>query len=320
LFSKIAIIFKGSKEQKILDIQFGLKSIIKMENMRRYLLVLGVLAAVAIGVRAQNRTDVSLKWKNKDHQETIIESETGNLYKELEHHGPAIENEWMGLRLYFDHKVAVDVYNKQRPGLELALAGWYPTAEQQQEGWGADLYKVGSTVGLGGVRLWDGEKEQFLNPVTKRTARVRKEASLSYMEMLSEGIPYRGDTIDILVRVTVFSGQREAKVEAFAMSSQPVQFMTGINFHEGLEIRQGEDFIGTWGIHPEDVAAFQFAIGAGILFNPDDFDSIIKAESQFVMVSKPTKYLETWITSSCEKEVELNTINDFAQYLNDFQK
>lgn len=288
--------------------------------MKKTFLVLGLLVAVTISAMAQNQTDISLKWKDKDAQSTVIESETGNLYRELDHHGPAIENEWMGLRLYFDHKVAVDVYNKQRPGLELAEAGWYPTVEQQKEGWGADLYKVGSTVGLGGVRLWDGENEQFLDPVTKRSARVRKEASLSYMEMLSEGIPYRGDTIDVLVRVTVFSGMREAKVEAFALSSRPVQFLTGINFHEGTEVRQGEGFIGTWGVHPEDVAAFQFAIGAGILFNPDDFDSVLKAKAQFVMVSKPTKYLETWITSSCEKEAELNTISDFVQYLNDFQK
>lgn len=159
-----------------------------------------------------------------------------------------------------------------------------------------------------------------MNPVTKRTARVRKEANHSYMEMLSEGIPYKGDTIDVLVRVTVVSGLREAKVEAFALSSKPVQFLTGINYHEGTEIRQGDDFIGTWGVHPEDVAAFQFAIGAGILYNPEDFDSIDKAKTQFVMISKPTKYLETWITSACEKEAELNDVNEFSQYLDDFRK
>jgi hypothetical protein len=288
--------------------------------MKRNLLVLGLLVTVSFSVMSQNKTETSLKWKEKDQQETVVESQTGNLYRELDHHGPAIENEWMGLRLYFDHKVAIDVYNKQRVGLELAEAGWYPTVEQQKEGWGADLYKVGSTVGLGGVRLWDGEKEQFLDPVTKRTARVRKEANYSYMEMLSEGIPYKGDTIDVLVRVTVFSGIRDAKVEAFALSSKPVQFLTGINYHEGTEIRQGDDFIGTWGVHPEDVAAFQFAIGAGIIFNPEDFDSIDEAKKQFVMVSKPTKYLETWITSSCEKEDELNDINEFTQYLEGFRK
>ena len=140
------------------------------------------------------------------------------MYNKLSHHGPAIENEFLGLRIYFSSKCAIDVYNKTRTALELEEAAWYPTQKQQQEGWGADLYKAGNTVGCGGVRLWDGEKVVFLDPVRLRTARVRKEANISYMEMLSEGVPYKGDSVDILMRVTVFSGIRSAKVETFALS------------------------------------------------------------------------------------------------------
>jgi len=268
---------------------------------------------------AQNKTDISLMWKNSDKQETKIESEIGNLYKELAHHGPAIENEWIGLRFYFDHKVAIDVYNKIKPGLELKAAKWYPTVEQQKAGWGADQYKVSSTVGLGGVRLWDGEKNVLLDPVSKRTARVRKEATISYMEMLSEDVSYKGDSIDILVRVTVFSGIRAAKVEAFALCDEPVQFLTGINYHAATKTKQGDNYICTWGIHPEDVAAFQLEIGSGIVFNPNDFVSIKKEETQYELISKPAKYLETWISSSCEKEEELNTMEDFINYLENFK-
>jgi len=269
---------------------------------------------------AQNKTDVSLKWKDSDKQEISIESDSGNLYNQLCHHGPAIENEWIGLRLYFDFKCAVDVYNKTRPGLELAAASWYPTVEQQKEGWGADQYKVGKTVGCGGVRLWDGEKVVYLNPVTKRTARVCKEANYSYMEMLSEGVPYKGDSIDILVRVTVFSGTRAAKVEAFALCDKPVQFLTGLNYHATTVTKEGKNYISTWGIHPEDVAAFQLAIGAAIIYNPDDFSSVKKVENEYQLISKPGKYLATWISAACEKEQELNTIEKFNSYLDNFKK
>ncbi len=284
--------------------------------IERFTLCLCSVLVTANTVCSQNYTDVSLKWKDSDKQETSISSETGNLYNKLGHHGPAVENEWMGLRLYFDHKVAIDVYNKTKARLELAAAGWYPTTEQQQEGWGADQYKVGSTVGLGGVRLWDGEKVVFLDPVSMRTARVCREANISYMEMLSEGIPYKGDSVDILVRVTVFSGIRAAKVEAFALCNMPVQFVTGINYHPGSIIKQGENFIGTWGIHPEDVAAFQLAIGAGIVFNPEDYEQIIKSEKEYQLVSKPAKVLRTWISSASEKDPDLNTPEKFMDYLN----
>lgn len=266
-------------------------------------------------LHAQNKTDISLKWKNSDKQELVISSETGDLYNKLAHHGPAVENEWIALRMYFDKKVSIDVYNKAIPRLELASTGWYPSSEQQKEGWGADQYKVGNTMGLGGVRLWDGEKVVLLDPVKVRIARVMKHTNLSYMEMLSEGVPYKGDTIDVLVRVTVYSGFREAKVEAFAFCSKPVQFLTGINYHPTTKTVQGKNYICTWGTHPEDVAAFQVPIGAAIIYNSDDFVIIKKEEKEYQMITKPTKYLSTWITSASEREQELNNMEKFILYL-----
>lgn len=267
---------------------------------------------------AQNNTDISLKWKDKAQYETRIKSETGDLYNRLSHHGPAIENDFLALRIYFNRKCAIDVYNKTQRGLELKEAAWYPTPKQQREGWGADQYKVGNTIGCGGVRLWDGDKVVYLDPVRCRTARVCKEANTSYMEMLSEGIPYMGDTIDILLRVTVFSGIRAAKVETFALCNQPVQFLTGLNYHSGTLTKEGVNYICSWGTHPEDLAINQLSIGAAIIYNPDDFYSIKKEEKEYQLVSKPTKYLETWISSSCEDENDLNTFESFVEYLEKF--
>ncbi|MDD3165922.1 MAG: DUF4861 family protein [Bacteroidales bacterium] len=280
------------------------------------MLVLVLLCTAAL--RAENKTDVSLKFSKAEKQESSISSETGNLYRQLAHHGPAIENEWAGFRLYFDNKVSVDVYNKTRPGLELAVGGWYPTVEQQKEGWGADQYKVGNTVGCGGVWLWDGEKAVQLNPVRMRTARVKKEANYSYMEMLSEGIPYKDRSIDVLVRVTVYSGIRNAKVEAFALTDEPVQFLTGLNFHKTTKVTQGKGYISSWGIHPEDVAAFQLEIGAAILYDANDFADVKWTDKEVQLISKPTKYLSHWIATACERESDLNSMQRFNAYLNGF--
>lgn len=282
--------------------------------MKRILPIAALLLLSSLA-SAQNKTDVSLSWKDSGEQVNEIISETGDLYQKVEHHGPAVENEWMGLRLYFDHKVAIDVYNKTRPALELKEALWYPEPEQQEEGWGSDQYKVGSTVGLGGVRLWDGEKEVFFDPVSQRIARVQKEHNLSYMEMLSENIPYKGDSIDVLIRVTVYSGIREAKVEAFAFSSEPVQFATGINYHETSEVKEGDTYLATWGLHPEDVAAFPLEIGAAIMFNPDDYSDKVKTDSQILLISKPTNYLQTKITSAGSREQDFNSAADFIEYV-----
>ncbi len=244
-----------------------------------------------------------------------ISSESGDLFESIGHHGPAIENEWMALRLYFNYKTSIDLYSKSKPGLELRETLWYPTPEQQKNGWGADYYVVGETVGLGGVRLWDGNDVQLLNPVNKRTVNVVKEFSYSYMEMISEAVPYMGKTVDVMVRVTVFSGERSAKVEAFALTDSSVQFVTGLNYHDGIEVVQKKGMIMTWGIHPEDVAADLNAVGAAIIYNPDDFLTKKDDGKQFLLVSKPTKHLKTLISSANARENEINTMERFLKIL-----
>jgi hypothetical protein len=264
----------------------------------------------------QNNTDTSLYMKaEKISYLTDIGSESGDLYSVIGHHGPAIENEWMALRIYFSDKVAIDVYNKAKKGLELKQAHWYPTAEQQKEGWGADYYKVGNTVGLGGVKLWDGEKVLPLNPVTNRLARVGKTDTTSWMEMISRGVPYKGKKVDIMVRVTVFSGRREAKVEAFSLNGEKVQFVTGVNYFKGFETKKGANYIAVWGKHPEDVAAEIIGVGAAIRYNPKDYVKNSDDGTQYLLISKPTKHLSTEIVSACAKETEINNLDKLEAYI-----
>lgn len=264
----------------------------------------------------QNNTDNSLYMKSdKITYLTDIGSESGDLYKTIGHHGPAVENEWMALRIYFSDKVAIDVYSKAKPGLELRKANWYPTPQQQKEGWGADYYKVASTVGLGGVKLWDGEKVVPLNPVTNRLARVGKTDTTSWMEMVSRGVPYKGKKVDILVRVTVFSGKREAKVEAISLTGEKVQFATGINYFKDFGTKKGTNYIAVWGKHPEDVAAEIVQIGAAIMYNPKDYEKTTDDGTQYLLISKPAKSLETSIISSSARETELNTLDKLEAYI-----
>ncbi|HOO83322.1 MAG TPA: DUF4861 family protein [Prolixibacteraceae bacterium] len=283
----------------------------------RYLFIISALLLITHNTWAQApKTDVSLFMRSDSTKYlSEVSEKTGDLYKTIGHHGPAVENQWLALRMYFDHKAAIDVYNKAKPGLELKQARWYPTPEQQKDGWGADYYKVGSTVGLGGIRLWDGEKVIKLDPVSMRTARVKRETNSAYMEMLSEGVNYKDTQVDILVRVTVYSNCREAKVEAFSLSDIPVQFVTGVNYHSNHWQQIGVGYIAAWGLHPEDVAAETISLGAAIIYNPKDFLDRIDDGKQHLLISKPTKMLQTRITSACEREIEINTFEKFVEYL-----
>ncbi|MCG6188607.1 DUF4861 family protein [Maribellus maritimus] len=277
-----------------------------------------IMFFVIIQCVAQNKTDVSLYLKkDRNNYLTLVESKSGNLFTKLGHHGPAIENQWLGFRLYFNKKAAIDVYSKAKPGLEIREKKWYPSKNEQRNGWGADYYKVGKTVGLGGVRLWDGKKVVPLHPVSLRSARVEKGEDSSYMEMVSEGVRYKGEKVTILVRVTVFPDKREATVEASSQTGESVQFVTGINYFKKLKVKKSDNYIATWGIHPEDVAAEQVEIGGAILFDSSDFENEIDDGNQYLLISIPTKQMEIRITSANAREAEMNSFEKFEQYLDE---
>ncbi len=263
-----------------------------------------------------NITDVSL-FLRSDYKKYLstASSKSGDLFDALWHHGPAVENEWMALRLYFNYKTSIDLYSKSRPGLELRETCWYTTPEQEKNGWGADYYIVGETVGLGGVRLWDGQNVKFLDPVTNRMAVVNRGLSSSYMEMISEGILYNDKETDIMVRVTVFSGKRDAMVEAFALTNSPVQFVTGLNYHDGVEVVQKKGLIATWGVHPPDIAAEPNEIGAAVMYCEDDF--IMKKDDgkQILLISKPARYMKTSVSSANAREPKINTLDRFLRLI-----
>ena len=279
-------------------------------------LILLLLIIISSNCFAQ-KTDVSLFMKkDKDVYLNEVDSKSGNLFSKIGHHGPAVENQWLGFRIYFNKKTAIDVYSKAKPGLEIHDTQWYPSKKEQLSGYGADYYKVGKSVGLGGIKLWDGEKLIPLHPVSSRSAKVATEGDISYMELLSEGVSYKGKKVDILVRITVFSDKREAKVEAFSNTGEVVQFATGINYFDNLKVDKQKNYIATWGIHPEDVAAEKVEIGAAIFFNKNDFDKQIDDGKQHLLISKPTNYIQTWITSANGREPELNTNEKFIDFLN----
>ena len=104
--------------------------------MRKTILIVFILACHLLV--AQNKTDVSLFFiSDSARYLNYISSDSGDLFNSLGHHGPAIENEWLALRIYFDQKAAVDVYSKVKPGLEFRKAKWYPTPEQQKKRMGS---------------------------------------------------------------------------------------------------------------------------------------------------------------------------------------
>ena len=274
------------------------------------------LAFFAIKANVVAQTASSLFWRSDSLQVSEIVSETGNQYNKVGHHGPAVENSHMALRLYFNDSGAIDVYSKSGRGMELMDYLWYPTKAQQDTlALGADGYIVGKTVGLGGVALWDGEKEIKLEATKGRTARAGDTKKGSYIEMIAYGVAYKGDYVDVKIRIDVSTKTREAVVTASELSGKKVQFLTGVNFHEGQKVSYAEGYISVWGLHPVKKTETPFPIGAGLRFSTKMFPVMEKTADMVRIISKVTSKVSTRIVSASAKEAELNSAKRFEAYI-----
>ena len=281
-------------------------------------LVFAAVAALSLSLCASSeaQTASSLFWRRDSLQVKEIVSEQAVQYNFVGHHGPAVENSHCALRVYFNDSGAIDVYSKSGKQMELLKYHWYPTEKQQaEEGAGCDEYLVGKTVGLGGIALWDGEKEVKLVATKGRTARVGDIRHGSFAEIIAYGVQYKGDLVDVSIRVEVKDGSRMAKVIATELNGKKVQFLTGVNFQKDASINYGKGYISIWGIHPADVSQNPSPLGGGMKFKASRFSAPEKTADMVRIISKPTAKSFTYVTAASTTEREINTADKLLEFM-----
>lgn len=277
--------------------------------------VLGASALSAQQVKTET-TAASLFWRSDSLQVAEIVTEPGDYYRKVGHHGPAVENTYMALRIYFNDSGAIDVYSKSGRGMELMKYLWYPSAEDRQSlELGYDDYRVGKTVGLGGIALWDGKEMVRLEVTKGRTARVGKTKKGAYAEMVAYGVPYCGDHVDICIRIDVTSKTRDAVVTATELTGKKVSFVTGVNWHEGQKVSFDEGYVSVWGPHPDGKGNMSKPIGSGMFYNAKDFESVTKTDDMIRLISRPASRISTRVVAASTREAELNNAKRFEAYM-----
>lgn len=207
-----------------------------------------------------------------------------DIYNCLQHHGPAFESELAAYRIYFDKRQTVDIYAKYHKGLELHQTQFYPTREELNEGFGDDCLWVGSTLGLGTLRGWNGEKPTFLDDVKSRTERIIAYGPLrTIVEVVDEkwntGNVGRNE-VNMTTRYTLYGGHRDVQVDITLQDAQcsPAEdgytLCTGIiNVKNSTEYTDDKGLRGCWGTdwpvsEKDSIGHKRETVGLGICIPP----------------------------------------------------
>ena len=219
------------------------------------------------------------KNKTQNQQNTYISGLTvdgkANPYECLQHHGPAFESELNAYRIYFDERQTVDIYGKNHKGLELHDTQFYPDKIQKNNGYGDDVLWVGSTMGVGTLRGWNGNKPLNLSEVKHRTEKIIAKGPIrTIVEVIDEGwnTGNKGkEPINMTTHYTLYAGHRDCYVDiSFNKNVSDYEFATGvINVKNSQEFTDNKGLRGCWGtdwpVSEKDSAGYKReTVGLGI--------------------------------------------------------
>ncbi len=226
-----------------------------------------------------------------------------NPYWTLHHHGAAFENELVAYRVYFDHRQTVDIYGKYKKQLELKETQFYPDENQKAAQYGDDVLWVGSTLGLGTLRGWNGQQPTMLENVDRRSQRIISYGPIrTIVEVKDKGwTPDMGKTgvqpIDMTTLYTLYAGDRACHVNVkFNKPAGDYLFATGfINVKNSTEYSDKEGLRGCWGTDwpvsaKDSVGHNRETVGLGICIplkyivseepaNKDNYAYVVKTET-----------------------------------------
>lgn len=262
---------------------------------------------------------------------TEASSTKDDMYNQMHHHGVAFETDLIAYRLYFDKKQTVDVYGKVKPQLEIAQSQWYPTDAQLNKGFGDDILKVGSSVGVGTFKGWDGKQATHFDKMTKRTQRIVATGSLrNVVEIDVEGWIYNDQSLDVKIRYTQYARHRDAIVDVIFSTpvDKNIMFSTGVQkMPENMSLHtDNAGLVGVWGTGfpvNDTVKYSRQTVGLGV-FVPQEYTSEQAEDKRNKLVllkANEKNNIRYYLTAASLKEKKgYKKPDEFFKYLDAWKK
>ena len=260
-----------------------------------------------------------------------ISSDKDNMYNRLHHHGPAWESDKIAYRLYFDKKTTVDVYGKKKYRLELDAAKFYPSAEQLADNFGDDILWVGTSVGVGTFKGWNGTEATHIDPMNKRTAKIVINGPIrTIVDMAVEGWQYQERSVDVTARYIQYARHRDMTTQVLldeATAQSDILFSTGVQKVRQSQTSIDQDgMIALWGTEfptPDSVKYAKETFGLGIVVPNENIVEYTSDPINHLVVIKPNKkpVIEYAIAAAALKEEEgFKTADEFFNYMKDLKQ
>lgn len=211
----------------------------------------------------------------------------------IRYEGPGIESDKVGYRIYLDWRNGFDIIGNKSAGLVLQNVGLdgYDSYYEMSD-WGADILKVGASLGMGGYGFWDGTKTILVSEVAERSTTIRSDGPIQ----ASLDIDYKGwntgkDIVDLKATLSMQAGSPMVDVDL--VTSAPLDNIAiGLVAHPGTELMMGDlDITGeAWSYMASfgSQSLFEDNLGMVVMFKKKNLIEQARDENNNVLVMKPS--------------------------------
>lgn len=246
----------------------------------------------------------------------------------IKYEGPGWESDKVGFRFYLDQRNAIDVFGKKTPDIVLPFVGvdGYDNYHAMAD-WGMDNMKVGKSLGLGSIGIWNGDKavrvEERDSVLCHISAdgKIRSQVMTTYFGWNANGVKCNLESL-----ISIDAGSRASKMELF-VDKEIDNIATGIIKAENTEFIQYNNPDSKWSY----IATFgkqslnDDMLGLVVFFKTAQLKQITQDDLNHVVVLTPENgYVEYYFMPTWEldwepvknKEAFLHCIDEVMDKLN----
>ena len=210
----------------------------------------------------------------------------------LRYEGPGIESDLVGYRVYLDWRNGFDIFGKKTSAMVLPSVGLdgYESYHQMAD-WGADILKVGESLGMGGFGFWDGKEAILVSDVAERSTTIRSDGPIhASFELGYKGWNTGTAKVDLSATLSMRAGS--PLVDVTLETSTPLETLAvGLVAHPGTEVLVGElditgeawSYVATFGKQ----TLFDDNLGMVLLFRKGDLVQQTRDAASHVLVLRP---------------------------------
>jgi len=243
----------------------------------------------------------------------------------FKYEGPGWESEKVGYRFYLDWRNATDIFGKIANELVLHKVGTNDVIAKddsyhEMQDWGMDIFKVGSSLGIGSIGMMSNNKIEMVSKTDEITCEINFNGPvLSEVKTNYNGWLVNDNKYDLVSKYSIAAGSRTTNARLYIYEDAD-NITTGLAKHENTEFVKSNSN-GIWkyiALYGKQTLADD-NLGIVLFYKSSDLIKQDEDELNYFVSLKPkNRKVEYSFAAAWEKELDgIKNKSEFVKYIND---